>query len=148
VTLRNCVVASFLWDSSDLACTRRGFLLFSSAFRRWIAVKNFFGRGSESGFWHFESRKLFKDAPGGGGGGRLGSGMGIFISKLFASLFGDREARILVLGLDNAGKTTILCIRVLALLAFTCLVGAGVLFVCLSICLVGWFLVVSVVALR
>jgi hypothetical protein len=42
-----------------------------------------------------------------------GSGMGIFVSKLFSSFFGDREARILVLGLDNAGKTTILCIRVL-----------------------------------
>ncbi|GAX81634.1 hypothetical protein CEUSTIGMA_g9062.t1 [Chlamydomonas eustigma] len=33
--------------------------------------------------------------------------MGIWISRLF-SYFGDREARILVLGLDNAGKTTIL----------------------------------------
>lgn len=34
--------------------------------------------------------------------------MGIWISRLM-SIFGDREARILVLGLDNAGKTTILC---------------------------------------
>lgn len=34
--------------------------------------------------------------------------MGIWISRLM-SVFGDREARILVLGLDNAGKTTILC---------------------------------------
>lgn len=34
--------------------------------------------------------------------------MGIWISRLL-SLFGDQEARILVLGLDNAGKTTILC---------------------------------------
>ncbi|KXZ47012.1 hypothetical protein GPECTOR_39g506 [Gonium pectorale] len=33
--------------------------------------------------------------------------MGLWISKLW-SLFGDQEARILVLGLDNAGKTTIL----------------------------------------
>eukprot|EP01026_Neomeris_dumetosa_P035538 TRINITY_DN2850_c0_g1_i1.p1 TRINITY_DN2850_c0_g1~~TRINITY_DN2850_c0_g1_i1.p1 ORF type:complete len:181 (-),score=24.85 TRINITY_DN2850_c0_g1_i1:316-858(-) len=33
--------------------------------------------------------------------------MGIWISK-FMQLFGDKEARILVLGLDNAGKTTIL----------------------------------------
>jgi hypothetical protein len=34
--------------------------------------------------------------------------MGIWMSRLL-SYFGDREARILVLGLDNAGKTTILC---------------------------------------
>ena len=34
--------------------------------------------------------------------------MGLWMSKLLA-LFGEKEARILVLGLDNAGKTTILC---------------------------------------
>ncbi len=32
--------------------------------------------------------------------------MGLWISKLW-SLFGDQEARILVLGLDNAGKASI-----------------------------------------
>ena len=34
--------------------------------------------------------------------------MGLWFSRLL-NVFGDREARILVLGLDNAGKTTILC---------------------------------------
>ncbi|KAK8803982.1 hypothetical protein JH06_0854 [Blastocystis sp. subtype 4] len=34
--------------------------------------------------------------------------MGIWISKLFNQYFGNKEVRILVLGLDNAGKTSIL----------------------------------------
>ena len=34
--------------------------------------------------------------------------MGLAISKLFDSIFGKKEMRILMLGLDAAGKTTIL----------------------------------------
>jgi GTPase SAR1 family protein len=33
---------------------------------------------------------------------------GGFFSSLFSRLFGDKEMRILILGLDGAGKTTIL----------------------------------------
>jgi hypothetical protein len=35
--------------------------------------------------------------------------MGLFFSRIFQNLFGSKEVRILILGLDNAGKTTILC---------------------------------------
>ena len=34
--------------------------------------------------------------------------MGLAISSLFGSLFGNKEMRILMVGLDAAGKTTIL----------------------------------------
>eukprot|EP01017_Pseudomicrothorax_dubius_P040460 TRINITY_DN6329_c0_g2_i4.p1 TRINITY_DN6329_c0_g2~~TRINITY_DN6329_c0_g2_i4.p1 ORF type:complete len:115 (+),score=19.48 TRINITY_DN6329_c0_g2_i4:124-468(+) len=34
--------------------------------------------------------------------------MGFVFSKIFSKLFGKEEMRILILGLDNAGKTTIL----------------------------------------
>lgn len=38
--------------------------------------------------------------------------MGSIFSSLLDSLFGSKEQRILILGLDNAGKTTILCIPI------------------------------------
>ena len=34
--------------------------------------------------------------------------MGFIFSKLFGKLFGHGDMQILILGLDNAGKTTIL----------------------------------------
>lgn len=39
--------------------------------------------------------------------------MGFIFSKMFSSLIGTKEMRILILGLDNAGKTTILCNNIL-----------------------------------
>ncbi len=35
--------------------------------------------------------------------------MGFIFSKLFSGLVGSEQMRIIIIGLDNAGKTTILC---------------------------------------
>ena len=34
--------------------------------------------------------------------------MGVFVSKIIQKIFGKKEARIVMVGLDAAGKTTIL----------------------------------------
>jgi GTPase SAR1 family protein len=40
---------------------------------------------------------------------RLFKNMGFVFSKLFKGLLGEQQMRIIIIGLDNAGKTTILC---------------------------------------
>ncbi len=35
--------------------------------------------------------------------------MGFLFSKIFSGLVGSEQMRIIIIGLDNAGKTTILC---------------------------------------
>ena len=35
--------------------------------------------------------------------------MGFVFSKIFSGLVGSDQMRIIIIGLDNAGKTTILC---------------------------------------
>jgi GTPase SAR1 family protein len=35
--------------------------------------------------------------------------MGFIFSKIFKGLLGSEQMRIIIIGLDNAGKTTILC---------------------------------------
>ena len=35
--------------------------------------------------------------------------MGFVFSKIFSGLVGNDQMRIIIIGLDNAGKTTILC---------------------------------------
>lgn len=55
--------------------------------------------------------------------------MGGALSSWFPRLFGGREVRVLILGLDNAGKTTILC-RLFSLLQLVSPLGRAVLDAC------------------
>lgn len=55
--------------------------------------------------------------------------MGGALSSWFPRLFGGREVRVLILGLDNAGKTTILC-RLFLLALLVSPLGRAVLDAC------------------
>jgi len=46
--------------------------------------------------------------------------MGFIFSKLFKGLLGDQQMRIIIIGLDNAGKTTILCKLALGQVNISC----------------------------